>query len=349
MKKKSLVLFLALSVSLSIHALNSTSYGSTAATVQDDASFLMNVIDWDNLKFEKFYAFSMLNSTSSGNVAGAFHLTGSDVLAFAWEGNLWSETSYNSLTGFYGWDKFALALNYTGYTSPSWYIDSNVCNDYKNMGFNAEFGCSINEMFDAALKLGFAKTTGQMTSYEIDDSDFGLGVLLAYNLKNEDDFKIRMILDYQGNFESRKAKSGSVRNEAKYRQNDITIGARLLYKSDAFTYGLYGAVPISIISGDDVSTDLKMEFELSNGFSIVLQPEKLLFNTGIQLTFPSLTFRKNTDVENGIFNTTFYAGFSFILNNMIQLDVGTGINPNNGVSFDDLWNQNFNISLSAKL
>ena len=349
MKKKSLVLFFALSICISIHAMNSTSYESTAGTIQDDASFLMNVIDWDNLKFEKFYAFSMLNSTSSGNIAGAFHLKDSDLLAFAWEGNLWSETSYNSLTGFYGWDKFAFALNYTGYTSPSWYIDSSVCNDYKNMGVNGEFGYSINKMFDAALRLGFAKTSGQIATYEIDNSDFGLGALLAFNLKNEDDFRIRMILDYQGNFENRKAVSSSISNEAKYWQNNVTIGTRLLYKSDAFSYGLYGAVPISILSGDDISTDLKMEFELSNGFSVALQPEKLFFNTGIQLIFPSLTFRKDTGVEKGIFNTTFNAGFSFILNNMIQLDVGTGINPNNGISFDDIWNQNFKISLSAKL
>ena len=351
MKKTTKVLFLTAAFCLSVlnaYALNSAAYESSAHTIEDDAYAMMNVLDWKNLEFKNACAFSNLNSTSSGNIASVFHINGENVLGLSWEGNLWSETSYNSLTGFYGWDKFAVTLNLTEYMSPSWYMDSTICEDYKNIGGKSEFGYLINNMFDLKLALGVANTSGTINTADINYTDFLIGSTLYYKMKDDSAFKVKFFLDYEGAFASREATVGNNQTKTSYSQNVIKCGTKLLYKTDMFSYGLYGAIPITIISGDDISTDVNLDFILSNGFSVILNPDKLLFNAGAEISFPSITFHENEDTEKGIFFTTFYAGFSFILNKMIKLDISTGLNPNNGISFDDIWNQNFNISLSAK-
>ena len=333
---------------LNAMALESAAYEGTAHTVEDNTYAMMNVLDWNKLEFDKTLVFSNMNSTSSGNLAGVFHINKQNVLGLSWEGNLWSETSYNSLTGFYGWDKYAFTLNFTEYMSPAWYMDSDICSDYKNLGGKAEFGYLINQMFAAKLGLGFSNVTGRINTSDINYSNFTVGAELVYNMKDEENFKFKLLLGYDGDFAARKATVGNTQTETKYSKNVITNGAKLLYKSGNFSYGLNASIPISFVSGDGISKDVTFDFNLSNGFSVTLQPDKLLFNTGAEIMFPSIYLHENADSETGIFYTTFYAGFSFILNNYIKVDLCTGLNPNNGITFDDLWHQNFNISLSAR-
>ena len=349
MKKITVILFLIAAMCLKISALNSAAYDGSAHTVEDEAYYLMNVLDWSSLKFDKTYVFSNLNSTSSGNLAAFFHTKNKNVIGLGWEGNLWSETSYNSVTAFYGWNKFALALNYTGYISPAWYLDGNVCNDYKNLGGNAEFGAIVNKNFALSFSLGFSNTSGAINTAEIDYSTFTANTDLVYSLKNDNNLNAKLFLDYTGSFATRKSKIGNNETKAKYSQNIIVPGTKLLYHlNNNLAYGLYAAVPVTITSGDNIPTDTSLEFTVSNGICYAIKPNQIFFNTGIELVLPSITFHKDADTERGLFYSTFYAGFSFILANRICIDLSTGINPNNGVKLDDIWNQSFSISVSAK-
>ena len=349
MKKIAAILLITLSIVFNLAALNSAAYESTAGTIEDEAYTLLNVISWKDLKFEKTFIFSNINSTSSGNLAAVFHTKNKNVMGLGWEGNLWSETSYNSITGFYGWNKSALALNFTEYMSPSWYLDSNICTDYKNLGGNAEFGTLINKNVSLRFAFGISNITGQINTTDINYLDFTAGTTLFYTLKEEKNLSSKLFLDYEGDFAARKATTGSTETKSNYSQNVITCGAKLLYLiNNNLTYGLYAAMPVTITAGDEISTDTELAFTVSNGLSYIIKPNKLFFETGVQLSLPSIIFHKDADTETGLFFSTFYAGFSFIIGNVVRLDISTGLNPNNGIKPDDIWNQSFNISISAR-
>lgn len=336
-------------ISFNAVALNSAAYIGSAETIEDDVYSLMNVLTWNKLKFENFYGFTNINSVSSGNLAFAFHTKSKNIGGIAWEGNLWSESSDNSITGFYGWNKYAVRLTLNEQISPAWYLDSNFCTDYKNLGGIIDFGCNLNKTISYTLSVGYSNITGKINPSEINYSTILAGGSLFYTLKDEKNSNLKLLLDYSGNFAFRTTKNGNKETTANYSQNEITPGTVFLYKPNStLTYGLKAFIPVTITAGDNLKLKTNVAFEVSTGLSFVLKPDTLLLNTGIHISLPSFTMEEEEETVTGNFYTTFYAGLSIILGSNINIDICTDFNPTNGISPSDIWTQNFKISVAAR-
>lgn len=336
-------------ISFNAAALNSAAYEGSAQTIEDDVYSLMNILTWNKLKFENFYGFTNINSVSSGNLAFAFRTKNKNMGGIAWQGNLWSESSDNSISGFYGWNKYAIKITLNEQISPAWYLDSNFCENYKNLGGIIDFGCNLNKTVSYTLSIGYSNITGKINPSQINYSTFLAGGSLFYTLKDEKSINSKLFVDYSGNFAFKSSKNGNKETKTTYNQNEMTLGTVFLYKPNTtLTYGLKAFIPVTITAGDNIKLKTNIAFEVSNGLSFVLKPDTVLLNTGIHLSLPSFTIEEDEDTVTGNFYTTFYAGLSLILGSNINIDICTDFNPTNGISPSDIWTQNFKISVAAR-
>ena len=90
MKKLGLILLMACVLLSATFGATSALVGGAVSAVKDDASYVMDVLDWDKASFGKFFGFTSINSTSTLNFRGAQHLKGGN-LAFSYSGNLWGD------------------------------------------------------------------------------------------------------------------------------------------------------------------------------------------------------------------------------------------------------------------
>ena len=87
---------------------------------------------------------------------------------------------------------------------------------------------------------------------------------------------------------------------------------------------------------------------MGNGLSFTLKPEKVYMNLGLLTEFPSISKIDDNDATFGNFRNSYCGGLTFLVTPEIRIDLSALITPEDGISFKDVWEQNFNISLRAK-
>lgn len=341
---------LSLAVCFNLAAVNSASYEATAFTILDEAYSLMNVLDWKNLKFSSLYYFSNINSSGSGNLTVAFYTKKKNTVALGWEGSLWDNASLNNFSFFYGWDKFAVAADFTEHVNSVWYLDGNICSNYKEFAGKVDFGYVINKKFSTSLSFGYSNIAGTITNTKINYSIFAPNLVLLYNLKEDKKSKSSMAIEYEGKFSLRTQTVGKKITETNYSQNKLTTSYKYNYSlSPKITYGFTGTIPCTLTLGDNIPRQIIIDFALSNGLSFVLNPDKLILNTGLKITLPTITFTESQSMQTDSFYTNLYLGLSLIINPSLTLDLVTGIDPIYGLSPQNLFNQAFKITIKGKM
>lgn len=335
----------ALSVSAQVSGLRE----ATASTVEDDVYSLMNVIDWDKLKFKSLFGFTSIDSATSGNLYAALHLENNADLHLGWEGNLWTKsTSKNTFKGLYGWENKAIRLTFSENT----YDNAGTVNDfnyakYKNFSGDVKFGMRYSKelAFDAGLGFDTYDYEGTADDTSRDVTNFDLSGAVYYTVLNDGALEAKAFASTNLRFGTTTVKVAGRKTEADANNFRLTPGLKAQYKmSKTFTYGFYGSVPLAFSWGDGPSSK-SINFNLRNGFSASVMDDSLLINAGIRTTLPSLTFPEKGSVKRGDFGNEFYAGFSFIVSPELRIDATAVIQPADGESFDEIWNQNFMFSL----
>ncbi len=324
-------------------------------TIQDDVYDLNNVITWNRLKFNNFMGFTSIDSGSHGNLAGAVHIQKNNVLGLAWNGNLWNNDTNgnvqdNEFTAFYGFD-FNKALKLSFYEKT-----------IRDNGTNYEEFLGDQDIYDVKLTFGMSPSDKVAFSvngnfnYEdrsaIDDSTkitkFGIGGSFFYTIKKDSKIDSKFYLNGNMEFAGTKTETAGVTAEANTSDFNLIPGVEVQYKlSPKFTYGFDGYVGIGF-NGGDQPKDVNLDFQLNNGFSANIT-DALLCNMGINTSLPSITFPENGDAQKGSFQNTFYAGFSFDFSEAIRIDASASITPQNGMSFQELWQQIFNLSIRVNI
>ncbi len=327
---------------------------ATAYTVEDDVYDLMNVITWNRLQFDKYFGFVDIDGTDDQlNLAVATHTKDGNVLGLGWKGNAWSDVSDNTFTGFYGWKNMAVKGKLGLYTNDA-YTDTTVgaVEGYKRFNLGATFGMTVDKKlaFWAGADITTRSGENKATNAKVDRTVFNINGGIYYTLKDENNFVVKAIGSLDMDFNSRNDKISGVKAKTSYGQHTLTAGIKGQYKpTKTFTYGFYAAAPIKFYTGDDASDEKSIDFIVRNGFSAAIKPDTLFFNAGIDTSLPSLTFPEERSMQRGNFSNTYLAGLSIFITPAIRLDAAATITPENGVSCDDVWNQNFMLSLSARL
>lgn len=318
----------------------SNSYGinfATADTVLENDTYFLNVTDWDKINFSKLFATTDFTLTSRGKLGVATHLGKGDLHA-AWLGNLWDADSYNQFNFLYGIGKLGIMAGFTatkyggtyGNHLPT-YIPSLSC------------GYQISDAFDVdgtfTGEFGSQSAAGTTQSYK----DFYIRLGGKYYIKESETVTAFTSLYYSGFYSNSTIKTSgtdAVVTEDSYHY--VIPGFLLNIKpTSSFTYGLKAS---SSLRFDENSAALY--FSISNGFSAQVT-KMLLVNAGLTTTIPSITFTKNQDPETGNFYNYFYGGFSIYLIPEVRLDLSAYIYPADGVSLNEIWNQNFYIGIEA--
>lgn len=327
-------------VTFNLAALESGFSQATAGTVTDDVAGLMDLVGWSDIKFDKVFGFVDINSTASGNLAAAFHVNGSNVLGIAWSGNLWAATPSNSFSMLYGWNTNAVQLNYTQIKNDQYTIDGTTYNfdaDVNIFSFGAGYGKTVNDKFAFELAFNYLTIGAKIATYDTNISLVTAGAMAYYTLQNDAKIKSTLSGGYAGIFFN--YENDITEND--YSVNTINLGYSLEYKpSSSFTYGLKAAMPVSF-----TDAAVNVNFELDNGFSYIIQPEKFIFNMGLKTTLPSITFPDGADTVFGTFNNEFSAGLSIFATPAARIDLTTIAAITSGISLDEIWNQNFRISV----
>ena len=327
---------------------------ATAWTVEDDVYNLMNVITWDQLKFKKHFGFvNLLGTNDDLNLAFATYTKKGDVLGLGWNGNAWDDVSSNTFTGFYGWKNKAIRAKLRLYTNDA-YVDpdAGTLEGYKEFELGATFGMTVDKKLAFWAGASFESDGGEIDAAdtEVDATLFKINGGLYYTLKNDKNFAVKAYGSLGLNFNSATIKVGDNKNETSYGSHTLTAGIKGQYKpSKTFTYGFDAYAPIHFNTGDDASDEKSIGFSVRNGFSATIKPDTLFFNAGINTSLPSLTFPEEGSMQRGNFSNTYHAGLSIFVTPDIRLDAEATITPEDGVSCDDVWNQTFYLSLSARL
>lgn len=344
----SIILF---SVGFNLTALDSASYEATAFTIQDDASSLMNVIDWKNLKFNKIFGFTNADSSGSGNLALFCHTKKKNVAGLSWEGNLWAESSYNTISAFYGWKDFAVKFDFMERISPTWYLDNFYCSDYKEFAGNASFGYNINKKYAFSVDFGCSYLKGNITQNNTKTNyiTYSPAAFFIYTFKDDKKENGKFYVNYSGDFLTRTSVKGKKETVTNYSQNSLTLGVRYLNTSSKrFIYAFSAELPADLILGDDIPREIDLNCYISNGLSFIIKPDSVFFNTGIKISLPQVSFIEDQEIKTDNFYCDIYAGFSFLIASSIKIDLCTGIIAGSGITAPDIWNQDFKISISAR-
>ena len=340
-------------------ALDSGFRKGTAYTVEDDVYTLMNVNDWKKLQFTNMFGFINVNGTDdSGNFAVATHLKNKDVVGFSWEGNTWSDESHNEFNGFYGWQNKAIKayIKETTYNSTS--VGSTSVTDYKLFGLGALFGMNVNEKiaFNAGMGMNFADGN-TVADTKAKEFDFVLKGAFIYTFKEAKDLTVKGYAFYNGLWDNQTVtvKYGDESKDVKGLNSYQTFGAgvKAQYKpTSLFTYGFYLECPwrVNTSSGDNIdsTTTGTWALEMGNGLSFTMKPEKIYLNLGLLTYFPEIVKTDDADATFGDFRNSYCGGLSFLVTPEIRIDLSAMITPEDGISFEEVWKQRFNISLRAK-
>lgn len=323
----------------------------SAYTIQDDVYDLNNLITWNRLDFDKFIGFTNISSSSEGNLAGAFHVQKNNVLGLAWNGNLWNDnnnsTQHNSFTAFYGFNNNkALKFTFTEYTRD---YTTGTYKDYGDYYFNLGYGMTVSEKiaFSAYANFELVKQNGFVDTNLRKETAFGLGGTFYYTLAKDAKVNSRFYFAADMNFKGNTTQTGNITVTTDTSSFKFTPGVDLQYKiTPKFTYGFNGQTSISF-AGGDAAKNVNLYFYLQNGFTAKVT-DIVLFNMGIYTSLPSITFPENGETTTGNFYNSFYAGFSFNLTDAVRIDASAYITPADGLSFDEVWKQNFNLSVRVK-
>jgi len=331
-------------VTFNLAALESGFSQAAAGTVTDDVAGLMDLTGWSDIKFDKVFGFVDINSNASGNLAAAFHVNGSNVLGIAWAGNLWAATPSNSLSMLYGWNTNAVQLTYTQIKDDQYEAQGTVYNfdaETNIISFGAGYGKTVNDKFAFELSGNYTTIGTEIGGYDYDFSVITATGMLYYTLQNDSKINSTLFGGYMGNFLTVSFDFGGTSNSTTTSVNTIDLGYRLEYKpSSNFTYGLKAEVPVSFYENA-----VGIDFELDNGFSYIIQPEKFIFNMGLKTTLPSIVFPDGADTVYGTFNNEFSAGLSIFATPATRIDLITTADITSGISLDEIWNQNFSLSV----
>ena len=236
----------------------------------------------------------------------------------------------------------------------------NAAADYKNFGLGALFGMNVNQKiaFNAGLGLDFASAKVSAGADEdLKVTNFALSGTFIYTFKEAKDLTVKgyafydgvygdvkMDMDIMGHKESVKTSTGTT---------EFGVGVKAQYKpTSLFTYGFYLECPWTVgvtkpEEGDSVTAS-SWDLEMGNGLSFTLKPEKVYMNLGLLTEFPSISKIDDNDATFGNFRNSYCGGLTFLVTPEIRIDLSALITPEDGISFKDVWEERFNISLRAK-
>lgn len=342
--KKLLISFTILILSTSAFAISSGLNIGSAGTYRDDSHFYMNHLYWDKLEFNKFYGFTSIDSVNYLNFAAAQKINGDNVLAYAYNGNLWAEDSSNDISLFYGFNKMSIALDLGFYEDFS--------GDDPSIIFapGVAFGYNITDKFGitASCNFGFLNYEEEIVGYTIKTSltKTILSARAYYNFKDTEKLFTNIFFGYDGDFSKIKTTLDDQDPEiSKESNSEIYLGSELEFKpTNAITYSMNCNLPI--IRFEDTSTFFS--FYINNGITIELKADKIFTSFGIETELPYIQFIEDGDTSRGYLENTFYFGIAVYLSPQIRLDGACVIYPESGISMSDIFQQQLNISISAK-
>lgn len=355
--KKIMIACLIFAFGSSAFAINSGLRSGSAFTLMDDSYYYMNLVDWEKLSFNKFYGFTAINSTNSINLFAAQKVKDGNLLAYSYDGNLWTENGYNDFSVFYGFGKMALKFD-LGLDETT---KENVKEPYTIWIPAISFGMDVSDKFAFSAGLGLASSKIETEqaflgeTYTITDkySNVSLFANGYYNIKNTDKLFAQAIFGYSGNFEKEVVESdleNSKPQESKTNSNSFFLSAELQYKpTSAFTYAMKATFPrFTTFTRADETSYTTMSFFVNNGFMVELKPNKFFTSFGIATTLPSFTFEKDVDTVKGALTNTYYLGMAVNLAPQIRLDGRCTITPTTGISMEKIFQQALYLSLTAK-
>lgn len=366
--KMSAVLSLAALLSTSAFAADGMSdklYEASASAVENDSFYLMNILDWAKLSYEKGYGLVSLDSENYGNLAGATNLKNGAAIHGAWEGNLWEENAVNFFGGLYAWENKAVKgtfgkIDYTVPATPGntqvKYVDGAFGMTYNsNWAFDAGAGYFWADVNDADVSIINLNAEAVYT--------FGEGSSSAKATRGKGKGKAETAKPATG-FESTKA--GLVLDVNMFdldviSGNQITMTPYFKIQkqiSEKLKYGFYFDTPVTVWTGDFDDVNTTMAFNMRNGIVAQVKPT-FDFAGGIQTTFPTIV----KDGKNGDFQNAFYMGCGIAVSPEVKIALCASIKPteddfeetdpsarnDNGVSLKEVWEQELSISVTIKM
>lgn len=334
----------------SAFAINSGLRLGSASTLMDDSYYYMNLVDWEKLSFDKFYGFTAINSPNSINLSAAQKTKDGNLLAYSYNGNLWTKNGYNDFSAFYGFGKMALKFD-LGLDETT----ENATEPYTIWIPAISFGMDVSDKFAFSTGLGLSslKIDEEDAIYSITSTNVSLFANGYYNIKNTDKLFAQAIFGYSGSFDKAVMEfdmEGMDSQESKTNSNSFFLGAELQYKpTSAFTYAMKATFPrFTTFTRADETSYTTMSFFVNNGFMVELKPNKFFASFGISTTLPSFTFEEDVDTVKGTLSNTYYMGMAINLAPQIRLDGRCTITPTEGISMEKIFQQNLYLSLTAK-
>ena len=124
-------------------------------------------------------------------------------------------------------------------------------------------------------------------------------------------------------------------------------------KLDRFIYGLDATLPsITFISGknfdgDAIPNQSQVSFEVRNGFVATLIPDTLLVSMGMTTTLPSITYIEKQDSVLGSLYNSYDFALGLYLSPAVRIDGSCSISPVDGISLEEIWNSEMNLTVSV--
>lgn len=361
MKKVISILLTVFTLSTFAFSIESGLYKGSSNTVSDDSASYMDVLGWQNLYFENLYAFTSIDSTKSVNIAAANNFL-DGVLAYSYSGNLWGEDVVDEYALFYGFDKFGVLYNLETNSVDNGQIQQIGVNNYSYLSPSLKIGMNINEAFafTAGFKLAHegGKITNDAMKYTIYQNIPEVQLAGYYTFMNTSKVSASANISYDGRFGSTKASTtvGDTTTTTKSTENQNTLALEVSAEvrlADRFIYGLDATLPsITFISGknfdgDAIPNQSQVSFEVRNGFVATLIPDTLLVSMGMTTTLPSITYiEKQDNVLGSLYNSYDFA-LGLYLSPAVRIDGSCSISPVDGISLEEIWNSEMNLTVSV--
>lgn len=342
--KKLIAITISLFLAASVFAQKSSSFSTaTYQSIKDEPSYLMNVMDWNKLSFDKYYLFSSINSATRLNITGATKVN-SNTLMLSYEGNLWEDNAWGRIGTLYGFDNKAILVSYDFFEDGTYSIFGSTVSG-KIYEPRVSFGINLDDKNTLKIDGSYAYVDGT----NIDDSYFSATVSFRHYLQQTSKVSSALLVSYNGGFLTQTNESLSTTNKA----NSNYISTRFEYENQFASkakVGLTTRLDVGYYTNELTGGNLKQIFfnpYAYAGLSCALADSVDLL-LGMDIDIPK--YNINIDAENT--KTSFYSyyriGLSVKPSDVVTIDGYAYLYPTSGISVENLLSSSFYLSVALK-
>lgn len=308
-------------------------YMGSALTIKDNQAKYMDLLHFNELNIDKAYIFTNVQSNSdrTGNISFATKIFDHSV-QIRWTGTSWEKDNTNDINILIGYNKISVLLGYGHKPADS----EKITEFHGTIGVGANFTSRLGAYGKILYGAGKGNNNGVKTKITDTLMAFGIEFRPPFFDQLDDELSLTVIGNY---FSTTRSFNGKETTNQYNPYLIITPSYKFNYNiNENLSWGSQFHMPY-ILNGKTTYYVYAL-----NGLKAIIVPNILDISLGLITQFP---YKVIAEDEYGNFTNYFTFGASLQIAKAVKLDITGTLEPNNGLSIENLLQKKWNITFAC--